>query len=948
MPTRKYKGSLDALADDGSVEQDGEKVWVCDVCQQIYDQQHELREHQENRSHWGRGFAVSESSRARNNRAVLSHAAVAIYDFDQENAGDYFDYAQRESQEYVPSLEDAEEDELVDVNVPAPDLLSNAFQNRSQNSRVDQIHTEFFKEVELERNQAADVVNTSSCGAIAKRNNEKMSQDWFFVEYSHTNKNDSDRVYCLYPKCSKSRGMKSNDSDGIPKQLGGSKREVWITSNIHRHLINKHMTWYVDNGGKLSEKERKENKAVVSSSMNKFVVSNMRPKTDKRSKESVRIREFLVDYVVTGNMPASVVNNSSLRAAFEIAIPGLPHLDRHTVKDYILEKYKKSQEVLRRLLAADGRFVWLTVDGWTSRVKMGYFAVSASFITAQFEMVSVLMDVEALSKSGSYAADRGHTGQNLSNAIKNVCERFNTVRTERNDDGDEVVTIVNDVLQRVVGITGDGAANVQSISSYLDGDANVHHCAAHALQLAMKDLYETCIPAKQVIGICHGIAVIISASQRMSQQIGRPVMAVKTRFNSMVDCVRSVNEMWNKIGEYIEKYKSTSGSDNNFKKLKELYSRGNPQMQFCLVKALSVPAMPVDVLGSSQTVTGSMVIPFANGMIATLSKQKNAYERQNGTPQQVLNWTAELKKCLLLRIVPIAVSHASLCAMLLDYRFEHGKQLEKLRGLIHDYNECCDESESEKIQTEDYTEDNVWGLIFDKFIKKAMTVKDIPIDLQSRRESAGTRDQRSNLAVISRQESSTKGTKRRRVNDLLFAGQQESDSEGSGESQDSSESNNAANSDPAEDAPERQLSEREKIAKLKAQFESEKAMFLETASRCCQEQKSSSGNTLSPLEFWRDRTRSSKMPFLAMSARRFLVYQASEVECERVFRLTGQIISPLRARMQPATMRARAFLGHNGKRLKLFEAEVWRQIRKEKEAMSKKRLASASVAIANQ
>jgi len=128
--------------------------------------------------------------------------------------------------------------------------------------------------------------------------------------------------------------------------------------------------------------------------------------TEKRHKE---YRRLLLDFVITGNLPLSTVEQPGFRALLEFLNPAAKQISRYTLKGDLFSAFRHHHEMLRLWLShyteLGGR-VSLTTVAWSARNYSDSAAVTVYWIDIDWQMNTCILNVVHLSEPG-------HTGEYL-------------------------------------------------------------------------------------------------------------------------------------------------------------------------------------------------------------------------------------------------------------------------------------------------------------------------------------------------------------------------------------------------------------------------------------------------------------------------------------------------------------------------------------------------------
>lgn len=229
------------------------------------------------------------------------------------------------------------------------------------------------------------------------------------------------------------------------------------------HLKNKHRNTYLEF---LQKSALGKGKITNFVSMEKKLVH---PKFDEE-----RFKEILLKFIITTDQPFSVIEDESFQELIkysmqdinEVKLPG-----RAAIRRMISETYQsKFKELKATLIDAPGKLSF-SVDGWSSRNGYAFQGVIAHWISEEWELKSIVIDLSIV--------DGSHSGANLAQNFWDVLTRYG----------------INDKL---LGLTADNAFNMNTFANKLEAmvgsqgifTAKDHRvrCMAHIVNLACQQI----------------------------------------------------------------------------------------------------------------------------------------------------------------------------------------------------------------------------------------------------------------------------------------------------------------------------------------------------------------------------------------------------------------------------------------------------------------------------
>lgn len=177
---------------------------------------------------------------------------------------------------------------------------------------------------------------------------------------------------------------------------------------------------------------------------------------------------LLVVFIIKFVQPLYILKNEAFRDFVHGCEPGFQIPCEKTVKNLIHEAYVWGTDQLLNLLGNTVTSIHLTTDLWTSKSKHGYIGVTATWLASDFTFYEVLLTCSHL--------EYPHTSEVISNELCRIVDQWrlkNTIFTISTDNGPNMV--------KAVSILGKSLPGVER-----------HPCAAHTLQLSVKEGLKHC------------------------------------------------------------------------------------------------------------------------------------------------------------------------------------------------------------------------------------------------------------------------------------------------------------------------------------------------------------------------------------------------------------------------------------------------------------------------
>jgi len=217
------------------------------------------------------------------------------------------------------------------------------------------------------------------------------------------------------------------------------------------------------------------------------------------------------------NQPISTVTNLAYKEMISHFNPSFNIPEEQKIKTMISKSYQHNRENLMNLLNETATTVSLTTDLWSSRAKHGYLGVTATWITPDFKIKDVMLEIKYVPSL--------HTA-------KTIAELFYQCITSWNLEG------------RVMAIVTDNGANIKSTFPILiqkDKCENIQRipCAAHTLQLAIgKGL----APVEILIARVKRVINFFSTQKQIEKL---EEAQSKLNYQDILRCIQDVSTRWN-------------------------------------------------------------------------------------------------------------------------------------------------------------------------------------------------------------------------------------------------------------------------------------------------------------------------------------------------------------------------------------------------------------------
>lgn len=299
----------------------------------------------------------------------------------------------------------------------------------------------------------------------------------------------------------------------------------------------------------------------------------------KKKLDNLLMRMFVYDY-----QPFTIVEDKGFVDFVNGLNPSYKLPNRKTITKTMLPgKFEQCFNAVRNELQAITS-VCLSTDCWTSVNMESYLAVTAHYITDQYELRSILLECSCMSVS--------HTSVNLADAIKVIISKFHL--------NDKILVIVSD--------------NANNIKAAVANELKMKHfgCFAHTINLILQDALK--IP-KELI---EKIKTVVNHFKRSSISLEKLVSVQKSMGLEPKKLLQEVSTRWNSTFYMIERYfhlkdaiKATIALIN-----KDLPVLSEEEWEIC--NELCVVLGPFEEvtkqISGGKYITGSLVIPLSNGL----------------------------------------------------------------------------------------------------------------------------------------------------------------------------------------------------------------------------------------------------------------------------------------------------------------------------------------------
>lgn len=217
------------------------------------------------------------------------------------------------------------------------------------------------------------------------------------------------------------------------------------------------------------------------------------------------------------DQPISTVTNPAYKEKISNFDPSFIIPGEQKVKTMISKSYNYNRENLKNLLNETATSVSLTTDLWSSRAKHGYLGITATWITTDFKIRDVMLEM--------MYAPSPHTAKNIAELLYQCITSWNLegwVTTIITDNGSNMKAAFPFLIQK------NKCESIQRLP-----------CAAHTLQLAIgKGLAAAEILIAHVKRIVH-----FFSTQRQIERL--EATQCKLGYKDILHCIQDVSTRWN-------------------------------------------------------------------------------------------------------------------------------------------------------------------------------------------------------------------------------------------------------------------------------------------------------------------------------------------------------------------------------------------------------------------
>jgi hypothetical protein len=268
-------------------------------------------------------------------------------------------------------------------------------------------------------------------------------------------------------------------------------------------------------------------------------------KQERRQQHVDRYKLGLYQLIAENGLSMRIVETESFRSFIGIAWPEAPVMTRASVRAGVLVAADAvRRDVATKLKCSDA--VSLAIDLWTGRDCVSYLGVVAHCISTDWTSTILPVGLVPMSADSS--------GPAVAQAVVSLFRRLDS--HVRGDPGSP------SLLDKVQYITTDGGSNMKTAVHAL-GKQQVS-CAAHLIQLALRDFCCSDPDLVALLGSARHIAGSLNRSSAARREVGRLRTMVSTRFDTAFLCLRTLLRKVDQLKQFKPKNPSVQSALQEF------------------------------------------------------------------------------------------------------------------------------------------------------------------------------------------------------------------------------------------------------------------------------------------------------------------------------------------------------------------------------------------------
>jgi hypothetical protein len=337
-------------------------------------------------------------------------------------------------------------------------------------------------------------------------------------------------------------------------------------------------------------------RSATTSIFRQKTMTTMFGKISKKSKEDIDKKLLLL--FITDFQPFSVVEDAGFKQFVSALNPSYQLPNRHTLSRTTIPALYEETVLKVKDCISQGMKFCITTDCWTSRNTVNYMAVTAHFVSSEFQLCSLLLEC--------CATDFSHTSENLATELRRVVESWG---------------IENKILLAV----SDNAANIKNaISTKLSW--NHFGCFAHTLNLIVKDALKN----KEMSAIIEKVKQIVAHFRKSCVSNEKLMVYQRNAGNEPLKLLQDVATRWNSTFYMLQRFLQLQEAVRSTIAVIEKDLPVITSQEWKILAELCSILKPFEnatvTISAESYCTASLVIPIRNGLVNVYSNLlKNSY-----------------------------------------------------------------------------------------------------------------------------------------------------------------------------------------------------------------------------------------------------------------------------------------------------------------------------------
>jgi hypothetical protein len=382
-----------------------------------------------------------------------------------------------------------------------------------------------------------------------------------------------------------------------------------------------------------------------------------------------RFDTLVIDAVVEASLSLRAMQQPAMKRLLEEGrVRPVKVKSRPAMRKQLLDACTRFHDKTARPSVRSARALHFTSDLWTDRTTRPFLVITAHYFDNNFILRSPILAMKHVPKDAS----AGHTAAVLRAEIESLLHA-------------ELGENWRDVSRSLV---VDGGANIKKAAADINlGDHGARVCVQHNLQSFLRRFIAEDRAISSVLATSNYLSKVTKLSGKVQAALGSLTTGVVTRWNSYLECARSVIKARDKIDAFW--------SDDNLALLPAALARAMAthrenmqrnagfQILICLTCLLG-PAMEVTISEEGDKyVTASAVLPklaaarshmmkiFRAAREASDSTVTIRFDGQDLSRARLLDWRHKIDVLWRMYIQPFFDHKLLVAATSLDFRFRH-------------------------------------------------------------------------------------------------------------------------------------------------------------------------------------------------------------------------------------------------------------------------------------